>query len=60
MPTEPQRESENANRQDNEEHLDMKMSLAELTQKRQHRDEYRQGEAMQQANTGQYDRRIVQ
>ncbi len=38
----------------------MKMSFADLTQKRQQRDEDRQGEAMQQANTGQGNRRIVQ
>ncbi len=60
MSVKPQRESDDADGQDNEEHLNMKMSLAKLTQKRQHRDEYRQGEAMQQADTGQRDCGIVQ
>ncbi len=46
-----QRESDDTNRQHYEQHLNMKMSLAELTHKREHRDEYRQGQAMQQTNT---------
>lgn len=56
----PRRESDDADGQDNKEHLNMKMSLGELTQKRQHRDENRQGEAMQQAECGQRDCSIVQ
>ena len=60
MSAKPRRESDDADGQDNKEHLNMKMSLAELTQKRQHCDEYRQGEAMQQADTGQRERSIVQ
>jgi len=56
----PGRKSNNADGQDGNEHLNMKMTCAELTQKRQHRNCHWQGETVHQAESGQRDSGVVQ
>lgn len=60
MSAKPERESDDADRQHDEEHLTMKMSLAELTHKRYHRNEYGQRQAMQKADSRQCHGSIVE
>ncbi len=60
MAAKPVRKSNNADGQDGYEHLNMKMTYAELTPKRQQCDYHWQGEAVQQAESGQRDSGVVQ
>lgn len=52
--------SDDADRHNDEQHLNVEMSLAELTERRQHGDQDRQRQAMQQTESGQSDGDTVQ